>query len=104
MGLLYNIRNLNVDRLDIDDAVELLTVGRLAEKAYGEYQVPAPTWLTDGLQILDREIRDRQREMLLARKREIELQLKSLRTREERKADLQADLAKVLDTLGVKPE
>lgn len=100
--MLEKLKNLNVDRLDIEEAVALATWGRATQNGYTHYQVPAPKWLGDAIDTLDVEINRRRREMLLARKAELEANLTQLRTREERKADAQSELAALNDALGIK--
>lgn len=98
--LFEKLRTLNVDRIDIDDAIELVTYARHAEQTYSGYQVPTPEWLKDAMVALDNEIRSRRRDMLEARKRELFTRLGALKTREEKKEELSAELAKVNDALG----
>lgn len=99
--MLHLLKSLNIDLIDIDDAVELVTFARLAEQTYTTYEVPAPGWLKDGINVLDREIKSRRRDMLHARQLEIAARLKSLKTRDEQKADLEAEQVKVNAALGI---
>ena len=101
--MLERLRNLNIDRIDIDDAVELSTFGKLAAATYESYSVPTPGWLKDSLTALDGEIRSRRRDMLLARQKEVANRLGSLKTREEKRAELEAEQARLNDALGVTP-
>jgi hypothetical protein len=101
--LLERLRNLNIDRIDIDDAIELVTFGRVAETTYSGYQVPTPAWLKDSITALDGEIKSRRRDMLLARQKEIAARLSALKTRDEKKAELEAEQAKLNDALGTAP-
>lgn len=98
--LFEKLRTLNVERIDIDDAIELVTYARHAEQTYLGYQVPAPEWLKDAMSKLDGEIKSRRRDMLDARRKELASRLGALKTREEKKEELLAELAKVNDALG----
>lgn len=98
--MLEQLRNINLDRLDIDRAVELATVGKQVAATYTEFKVPVPGWLNDALTKLHGEITRRRADMLAARRNEINASLAALRTRDERVNDLQAELAKLNDELG----
>lgn len=97
---LQKLRNVAVDRIDVDDAIELVTLGRAAASTYTAYQVPTPQWLTDGISTLDAEIKRRRRDMLESRAKEIDANLATLKTREEKRAELEAERAKLRDALG----
>jgi hypothetical protein len=98
--LFQRIRTLQVDRLDVDEAIELVTFGRIAETTYSGYNVPTPEWLKDGIAQLDTEIKRRRRDMLEARAKELKAKLSTLKSREERKSETEAELAKLNDALG----
>lgn len=94
------LKALNTERLDLDEAVELKAQAHGMLAVYQAYQVPVPGWLTHANIALDEEIKRRQRDALKARERELTSKLAGLRTREEQRADLEAELAKVNNALG----
>jgi hypothetical protein len=98
--MFQRLRTLQIDRIDVDEAIELVTFGREAEKTYAAYQVPTPEWLKDGIQQLHAEITRRRRDMLEMRRKEVQAKLTSLKSREERKAETEAELARLNDALG----
>lgn len=100
MSQLSKLRALNTERMDLDEIVELTTVGRACEGTYKAHQLPVPTWLTDSLVTLDTELHARRRDALMARKKELEATSASLRTREERALQTARELAEVNDALG----
>lgn len=94
------LKSLNVERLDLDEAVALKAQAHGMLSVYQAYQVPIPGWLTNANIALDEEIKRRQRDALKAREREIATKLAGLRTREEQRAELEAELQKVTNALG----
>lgn len=96
------LKNLNVDRIDVHDAVCLVAMARATESQYAVYGVVAPDWLTEGIATLDAEIRRKRRDMLMARQKEVEASLTQLQTREEKRAKLEAEQAALRDALGPK--
>lgn len=98
--LFQKIRTLNLDRMDVDEAIELVTFARQATGTYDSYKVPTPQWLSDGIAMLDGEIKRRRRDMLEARQREIKATLTTLKTREEKRSELEAELAQLNDAVG----
>jgi len=93
--MLEKLKNLNIDRMDLDEAIALATLGRATANGYDYYKVPAPKWLENGLRMLDEEINRRRKELLQSRLREVEAEQTALRTREERRADLTAEHARL---------
>jgi hypothetical protein len=67
---------------------------------YTSYEVPAPSWLGDAIVTLDGEIKRRRRDMLEARRRELLANKAALKTREERRAENDAELERLNATLG----
>jgi len=99
---LAQLKNLNVDRMDVDEAISLATMARAYANGYEHYGVSPPAWLTGAIETLDVEINRRRRDILQSRKRELEANLTQLRTRQEQRADAEAELARLNDALGVK--
>jgi len=97
---LQQLKNLNVERIDVDEAIAMATWARASANGYDHYGVTPPAWLTAAIETLDAEINRRRRDILVARKREIEANLTQLRTREERRHDAEAELARLNDALG----
>lgn len=96
------LKALNVERIDLDEAVALKVQAHGMLTVYQAYQVPVPGWLTNANIALDEEIKRRQRDALKARERELSSKLAGLRTREEQRVDLEAELLKVTNALGDK--
>lgn len=98
--MLEKLRNLTVDRIDLDEAVALATLARATSHGYTHYDVPAPAWLTNAIDQLDGEINRRRKDILQARSREVAAELTQLQTREERRAKLMAEQSRLNDAIG----
>lgn len=62
---LYNaFRVVQLDRLDLDDAVALLSFGRGLKQTYTETDLEVPAWVNENLRLLERDISDRRRDLL----------------------------------------
>ena len=60
---------------------------------YTSCQVPVPDWITDGMEILEREVRRRTEDELKRQKAQLVTELEALKSREEKKAEKVARLA-----------
>lgn len=94
------LKNLDVEKTDLDEQVFLLAT---AEQVKGKYEVlllPVPDWLENASKLLKLEIDLRRKDMLAKRKRELENGLAALRTAEEKRADMRAELERLTAQLG----
>lgn len=96
------LKALNVERIDLEQAVELKAAAAAQLAVYLGHEIPVPAWLTTASNALDEDIRRRQRDALKARQRELTSKLAGLRSREELRADLEAELTKVSNAIGDK--
>lgn len=98
--MMEKLKSLQLQRMDVDEMIELATWGRAMHNGYSYYDVPSPAWLSDALAQLDGEIKRRRQELLQARLQEIRSRMQALKTREERKADLDAEEAQLVAKLS----
>lgn len=91
--MLERLKNLDVERLDVDDLVALSAFGRQLTEEYKTLQIAAPEWLETRTAELKREIGTRTADIRAKRIREIKSRLAALKTTEEKKTDLAAELA-----------
>ncbi len=99
----FNTQLANIERLDLDEAVKLSSEGRAYEAEYEHVGTEAPSWLTDGLKSLRRDIRSRLADTLDKRRMEIQSRLKALATPEEKRKALQEELAAIDRQMGNEP-
>ena len=100
-GLRNALQNLNLTRLELDDAVELSIGAEQLRDGYKRHQLVSPEWLDDAIRSLDRYITDRTRDAAEMELRELAQAEAADRTSAERKeerarrrAELEAKLGK----------
>lgn len=99
-GMLDKLKRLDLERIDLDEAVYLVAIGEAMKDVYATGSLETPQWLTDNVRELNREISNRMAESREKALRETELELASLRSREEKKQDLQAKADRLKAQLG----
>jgi len=95
-----HLKQLNMERIDVDEAVALVTYGRQLKAGFESYQVDAPAWLTDNIEALDKEIKSKRRDMLAARLAQAKSRLDALKTADEKRADLKAEIERLSAALA----
>lgn len=95
MSLLDKIIAVNSDRMSIHEGVELLTLGNLLVTTYAQLQVPTPDRLKEALAAIQQDVLTKRRDLLVARQRELQSRRSTLRTREELRSDIDAELAEL---------
>jgi hypothetical protein len=99
--MLEELRGLDVERTNLDEMVALSTFGRAMEDEYKRLTIPVPEWLEDRLSALDREIRLRRTDALQAKLKELEARKEALKTADQKRQDVDAEMAKVKAALGI---
>ena len=99
--LLLEIRKANIEAMDLDDAITCVAVLKLSAAEYVAQGLPAPDWLAERLDEMQREVTTRKRDWLLARLRKARIQRESLKTRDQRMADANAEIDKLEQLLGM---
>jgi hypothetical protein len=100
--MLNELRNINVDRMDVDDAVALLAFGNLVSDAFAQNKLKTPEWLDANLATLTREIESRKRESLEKRRKELRALIEADMTATERRAKHRRELDEI-ETALLKP-
>lgn len=93
--MLEKLKNLTLDRLDIDEAVSLSAFARALKAEYEHVGAEAPAWLDDRSRELRSEIRDRLRDSVQKRLREAKSRLESLATPDEKRERLRQEIAEL---------
>lgn len=99
--MLAQLRNFTVDRLDMDDMIALAAFGKSLRSEYQNREIAVPTWITDALSTLDREILVRRRDELEKRRREINAQLATTETLAEKRERLTREKEELEKQLSV---
>lgn len=90
--MLEQLRNVNVVRTDVEDLVALSAFGRQLRAEFDLYSLPVPEWVTDNLDALRIEIKARNRNRLQAELRKKKAMLTTLKTPDEKRADLNSEV------------
>jgi len=98
--MLQQLKNLNIERLDLDEGVALAAFGRAMEAEYAHVSAEAPDWLTDNLKALRKEVRQRLQDTLESRLLEVTSRIESLSTVEEKRAKLREEKERLMAKLG----
>lgn len=94
------LRQLNLDRLDIDEAVALSAFGGALQARYEELGVAVPDWLDANMKTLDREIADRVRDGLSKDLREKRARLESLKPADQKRRELATEIKRLEKALA----
>lgn len=93
--MLHQFKEIEVDRNGMDELIALRAFGRSLRDGYVEYDLETPPWVNDRLAILDKEIRGRVADALAKDIKDTEARLEALKSRDERKDELNARLARL---------
>lgn len=85
-------RSVNVLRTDVEELVALATFGRAYKAEFSIHNMPVPEWVTDNLESLRVEIKARNRNHLQAELRKKKALLSTLKTPDEKRADLNTEV------------
>lgn len=91
--MLDQLKNLNVDRPQLDELIALQAEAASLKGAYEKFGIEEPEWLSNADRNLHREIRNRAAADIERKIREKKGQLEGLKTTAEKRAALEADLA-----------
>lgn len=90
-----DLRNLDVDGMDMDDMVALAALAKAMQAEYNAAALPVPAWLTESLATLDRAIKAGRRDALEAELKRAKGRIESLKTADEKRADARALVAQL---------
>lgn len=99
-NMLKELRNFDADRTDLDEMVALSTFGRSMKVEYERLAMPIPEWIEDRTRTLDSEIRSQRRDALEKKVKELQSRKDALKTAEQKRQDVDAELEKVKAALG----
>lgn len=85
---------------DVHSLVSDLAYMKQRAEIYTALQIPKPDGMDDEIEKITKRILDMRRDALAARKKEIENRLESLKSQEEKRSDLRAELDKLNSELG----
>lgn len=89
------LKNLDIDRMDLDEAVALLAFGKAVRAEYDSVQVEVPEWVDARIRELKREIHARQADSRDKRLRELKARREALKPAEERRSEIDAEIKRL---------
>jgi len=101
-NMLDRVMTFDVESIDIDEMVELLTFGSNCVSTYEANDLEVPARLSENLALLRTEIGRRATDNREKALREIDREIEGMKTKEERKGDLLAQRERLLTKLGKK--
>lgn len=96
MPNLNDLKNLDLQRPDLEELVFLSATATILHTEFEKLGVDVPEWVDTRARELKREIRTRQQDGIDKRTREIRSRLDALKTPSEKRAELEAELAKLM--------
>jgi len=94
MSVLQALRNLNLDAIDLDEAIALYAQAKVTAEAFAEFAVE-PAWLTDVKERLGKWIKERRRDAIEHELKLAEVDLDKLKTAEEKRGDVKARIERL---------
>ena|SRR6185436_3617338 len=94
------LKNLNLDRLDLEEAVSLSAFGVIVQQRYLALALEAPEWLSVNLKTLDREIESRVSDDLTKQLREKRARLESLKPADQKRRELALEIKRLEKALA----
>lgn len=98
--MLDQLKNLELQRMDIDEAIALSAFARLLKAEYEHVDTEAPQWLDDRTREIRDEVRDRLRDTVQKRLRELYARAEALATAEEKRAKIREQIKKLESASG----
>ncbi len=98
--MLNDLKQLNIERIDLDDAVALAAFGRMVEAEYQHVGAEAPAWLSDNLKELRKEVRQRLADSIERELSEAKSRLDALSTTEEKRSALKEKIDRLTHKLA----
>ena len=92
--MLRELKSVNTDAVDIEQAVALLAFGRTLQSEYAELEIETPEWLGNTIKSLRREITTRNADALEKKLRDLKARRESMESPEARRRKLEAEIKK----------
>lgn len=99
--MLERLKNLNIDGMDIDEAVALSAFARGMKAEYDTLALETPEWLDTRIREVRREIKSRTQDLLERRLREAKARREALKPATERRQEVDDEIARLEKLVGV---
>ena len=98
--MLEKLLNFDRERAELDEMLALHAFGKTLVASYAEFELEAPERVLLNVETIGEEIRARAKDNLQKVERELIRELEGLKTKEEKKGETEARLARVRAKLG----
>jgi hypothetical protein len=98
--MLDKLKAVNLERIDLDEAVELLTYGKSMQATYLEQKLEAPDWLKETVASLTKDIAGRRDDNLKRALKSLETKREAFKTRDQKLQETDAEIARIKAELG----
>ena len=95
LNFLQELKNLNTDRNDLETLVFYSALVSSYRAEFEKVNVEAPEWVDEAHRTLRREINARNADAVANRKKSLRVALDGLKTKEEKRAELEKELARL---------
>ena len=100
MTNLTDLKNYDVDKLQLEDLLHLDATAKAVLCSYSDHQVDVPEWLTATAKRLNVDIRQRNRDVLEKKLSEARARQAQLKTTEEKRAEAASEVEKLTALLN----
>ena len=97
--MLQELRDLNLERPDLDELVALHAFASGMEQSYSATGAEPPEWFKENKDALQREIKNRRRDSIERALKDAKARKEKLKTMDEKRADLDAEIARLSQAL-----
>lgn len=102
MNLIQTLKDLNdTHRLHLDEMIVLSAQAKALRAEFQNHEMDVPTWLSDSLQVLGSSIAQQNRDNKLMRLRQLQQEAGALMSRDEKRASVAEQIAKLQTSLGL---
>lgn len=100
-SMLDQFKKFNAEAADLDELVAVAAFGRQFRAEHEALNVAVPEFVDDNLRVIRREIESRVADKRATRVRELKAQKENLKTAQERRSAIDAELAALGEPVGV---
>ena len=93
--MLQQFRQLDIDRVDMSEAVALYTFGRGLEVSYAEFGIEIPEWIGNRIKALKREIQLKNNDVLQRELAKAKMELQGLMTPAEQREEARKNIKRL---------
>lgn len=98
-----DLKAVNYDKIDVDEAVALLGFGNMMQSQYRSSGLEVPEWLKDSVSSLEKDVARRKRDSLERALKSALARRDALKTADEKRREAEADIARINAALGNAP-